>query len=151
MRVPAPCQYAHKLAQLVGMHLHGDPSGVLREKLWYLWDSTNSLHLTPLLIALPFQSNLSSSTAGQPSNHLSLSYRIHQQLRFSYSKLFTPVILCFYKSSPNLFSMLLYSLAFSQLWAGILCSSLSFIIWDRFCASDSDGLLLSKFSVYMYS
>ena len=36
VRVPAPCQYAHKLAQLVGMHLHGDPSVVLREKLWYL-------------------------------------------------------------------------------------------------------------------
>ena len=36
VRVPAPCQYAHKLAQLVGQHLHTLPSESLADKLFYL-------------------------------------------------------------------------------------------------------------------
>lgn len=36
VRVPAPCQYAHKLAQMVGMHLHQLPSPELANVLWYL-------------------------------------------------------------------------------------------------------------------
>jgi len=36
IRVPAPCQYAHKLAFLVGQSIHEDPSESLREKLYYL-------------------------------------------------------------------------------------------------------------------
>ncbi|KAK2155427.1 hypothetical protein NP493_2079g00007 [Ridgeia piscesae] len=36
IRVPAPCQYAHKLAFLVGQSLHQDPSLALADKLYYL-------------------------------------------------------------------------------------------------------------------
>lgn len=36
VRVPAPCQYAHKLAQLVGQNLQGDPAAALSDRLWYL-------------------------------------------------------------------------------------------------------------------
>ncbi|XP_076360622.1 piwi-like protein Ago3 [Tachypleus tridentatus] len=36
IRVPAPCQYAHKLACLVGQNLHKDPSVELSDKLFYL-------------------------------------------------------------------------------------------------------------------
>jgi len=36
IRVPAPCQYAHKMAFLVGQSLHKDPSLVLANKLFYL-------------------------------------------------------------------------------------------------------------------
>jgi len=36
VRVPAPCQYAHKLAFLVGESLHREPSGELQETLYYL-------------------------------------------------------------------------------------------------------------------
>jgi len=36
IRVPAPCQYAHKLAFLVGQSLHRDPSLSLADKLYYL-------------------------------------------------------------------------------------------------------------------
>merc|ERR1719383_261802 len=36
IRVPAPCQYAHKLAFMVNQNLHRAPSDNLREKLWYL-------------------------------------------------------------------------------------------------------------------
>jgi aubergine-like protein len=36
IRVPAPCQYAHKLAFLVGQSLHKDPSLALADKLFYL-------------------------------------------------------------------------------------------------------------------
>jgi aubergine-like protein len=36
IRVPAPCQYAHKLAFLVGQSLHKDPSLTLADKLFYL-------------------------------------------------------------------------------------------------------------------
>merc|ERR1712002_1375091 len=36
VRVPAPCQYAHKLAFLVGESLHREPSGSLAETLYYL-------------------------------------------------------------------------------------------------------------------
>jgi len=36
VRVPAPCQYAHKLVDLVGEHLHGQPSPELNHKLYYL-------------------------------------------------------------------------------------------------------------------
>jgi len=36
VRVPAPCQYAHKLAYLVGTHLHKEPHTRLCDKLFYL-------------------------------------------------------------------------------------------------------------------
>ena len=36
VRVPAPCQYAHKLVELVGEHLHATPSPELNRKLYYL-------------------------------------------------------------------------------------------------------------------
>jgi len=36
VRVPAPCQYAHKLAALVGMHLRSKPSDRLSNKLFFL-------------------------------------------------------------------------------------------------------------------
>lgn len=36
VRVPAPCQYAHKLVDLVGEHLHQQPSQDLCDKLYYL-------------------------------------------------------------------------------------------------------------------
>ncbi|XP_046559918.1 piwi-like protein Ago3 [Haliotis rubra] len=36
IRVPAPCQYAHKLASLVGQSLHGEPSIHLADRLYYL-------------------------------------------------------------------------------------------------------------------
>ncbi|XP_010132094.1 PREDICTED: piwi-like protein 1 [Buceros rhinoceros silvestris] len=36
IRVPAPCQYAHKLAFLVGQSIHREPSLVLSDRLYYL-------------------------------------------------------------------------------------------------------------------
>jgi len=36
VRVPAPCQYAHKLVDLVGEHLHNQPSHQLSDKLYFL-------------------------------------------------------------------------------------------------------------------
>ena len=36
VRVPAPCQYAHKLAFLVGESLHREPSEKLEDLLYYL-------------------------------------------------------------------------------------------------------------------
>lgn len=36
IRVPAPCQYAHKLAALVGQHIKKHPSAELADKLYYL-------------------------------------------------------------------------------------------------------------------
>lgn len=36
VRVPAPCQYAHKLAFLVGQSIHKEPSKYLADKLYYL-------------------------------------------------------------------------------------------------------------------
>jgi len=36
IRVPAPCQYAHKLAFLVGQSIHTDPDQVLADRLYYL-------------------------------------------------------------------------------------------------------------------
>jgi len=36
VRVPAPCQYAHKLAFLVGQSLHKEPSPELEQQLFYL-------------------------------------------------------------------------------------------------------------------
>jgi len=36
IRVPAPCQYAHKIAFLVGQSIHMDPAEDLREKLYFL-------------------------------------------------------------------------------------------------------------------
>lgn len=36
IRVPAPCQYAHKLAALVGQHIKKLPSAELADKLFYL-------------------------------------------------------------------------------------------------------------------
>jgi aubergine-like protein len=36
IRVPAPCQYAHKLAFLVGQSIHKDPSLELADKLYFL-------------------------------------------------------------------------------------------------------------------
>lgn len=36
IRVPAPCQYAHKLAFLVGQSLHKDPDLALADKLYFL-------------------------------------------------------------------------------------------------------------------
>jgi aubergine-like protein len=36
VRVPAPCQYAHKLAFLVGQSLHKNPAEELEKQLFYL-------------------------------------------------------------------------------------------------------------------
>ena len=36
-QVPAPCQYAHKLAFLVGQSLHKNPAEELENQLYYLW------------------------------------------------------------------------------------------------------------------
>lgn len=36
VRVPAPCQYAHKLAYLVGQNIHKEPSPHLTDRLFYL-------------------------------------------------------------------------------------------------------------------
>ncbi|KAG8452990.1 hypothetical protein GDO86_004701 [Hymenochirus boettgeri] len=36
IRVPAPCQYAHKLAFLVGQSLHKEPHSALSDRLFYL-------------------------------------------------------------------------------------------------------------------
>ncbi|KAJ0174712.1 hypothetical protein K1T71_009820 [Dendrolimus kikuchii] len=36
VRVPAPCQYAHKLAYLVGQNIHQEPSDRLSDKLYFL-------------------------------------------------------------------------------------------------------------------
>ena len=36
VRVPAPCQYAHKLVDLVGENLHQVPSPDLNNRLYYL-------------------------------------------------------------------------------------------------------------------
>ena len=36
VRVPAPCQYAHKLAYQVGEHIHKEPSSQLSNRLFYL-------------------------------------------------------------------------------------------------------------------
>jgi len=36
VRVPAPCQYAHKLAYQVGEHIHKEPSEQLNDRLFYL-------------------------------------------------------------------------------------------------------------------
>lgn len=36
IRVPAPCQYAHKLAYMVGIHLHRAPHAALSNNLFYL-------------------------------------------------------------------------------------------------------------------
>lgn len=36
VRVPAPCQYAHKLAYLIGQHVRTEPSAKLSTKLFYL-------------------------------------------------------------------------------------------------------------------
>ncbi|XP_072372927.1 piwi-like protein 1 isoform X2 [Scyliorhinus torazame] len=36
IRVPAPCQYAHKLAFLVGQSIHREPSLALADRLYYL-------------------------------------------------------------------------------------------------------------------
>lgn len=37
IRVPAPCQYAHKLAFLVGQSIHREPNLSLSNRLYYLW------------------------------------------------------------------------------------------------------------------
>lgn len=37
IRVPAPCQYAHKLAFLVGQSIHREPNMMLSDRLYYLW------------------------------------------------------------------------------------------------------------------
>lgn len=36
IRVPAPCQYAHKLSVFVSQHLNEDPKEDLRNSLYYL-------------------------------------------------------------------------------------------------------------------
>ncbi|KAM7451808.1 Piwi-like protein 2 [Porites harrisoni] len=36
VRVPAPCQYAHKLAYLVGQNIHSEPSTDLSDRLFFL-------------------------------------------------------------------------------------------------------------------
>lgn len=36
VKVPAPCQYSHKLVELVGDHLHNKPDESLKDKLFYL-------------------------------------------------------------------------------------------------------------------
>ena len=35
--VPAPCQYAHKLAFLVGDSIHKEPDNALTDRLYFLW------------------------------------------------------------------------------------------------------------------
>lgn len=35
-RVPATCQYAHKLAFLVGQYLHSQPAAVMEQTLYFL-------------------------------------------------------------------------------------------------------------------
>ena len=35
VRVPAPCQYAHKLVDLVGEHLRQQPAQDFNDKLYY--------------------------------------------------------------------------------------------------------------------
>lgn len=42
IRVPAPCQYAHKLAFLVGQSLHNDPSLKLSDRLFFLWTTCST-------------------------------------------------------------------------------------------------------------
>lgn len=44
IRVPAPCQYAHKLAFLQGQSLHREPDAYLSDKLFFLW--TKVIHLS---------------------------------------------------------------------------------------------------------
>nr|CAQ03960.1 piwi-like protein 2 [Isodiametra pulchra] len=36
VRVPAPCQYAHKLAQLAGLNISGTPSELLSDRLYFI-------------------------------------------------------------------------------------------------------------------
>ena len=36
VRVPAPCQYAHKLAYLVGEHVNSEPAKEMEKVLYYL-------------------------------------------------------------------------------------------------------------------
>lgn len=36
VKVPSPCQYAHKLVEMVGEHLHNVPSAQLNDRLYYL-------------------------------------------------------------------------------------------------------------------
>lgn len=36
VKVPAPCQYAHKLVEMVGEHLHKETNPMLSDKLFYL-------------------------------------------------------------------------------------------------------------------
>ena len=36
IRVPAPCQYAHKLAFLTGTSLHREPHAALSQRLFFL-------------------------------------------------------------------------------------------------------------------
>ena len=36
VRVPAPCQYAHKLAYLVGQNIRKEPSSTLSDRLFFL-------------------------------------------------------------------------------------------------------------------
>jgi len=36
VKVPAPCQYSHKLVELVGDHMHNKPNESLKDKLFYL-------------------------------------------------------------------------------------------------------------------
>ena len=36
VRVPSPVQYAHKLVDLIGQHVHREPSPQLDDKLYYL-------------------------------------------------------------------------------------------------------------------
>lgn len=36
IRVPAPCQYAHKLAYLIGQNIHKEPSADLKDRLFFL-------------------------------------------------------------------------------------------------------------------
>jgi aubergine-like protein len=36
VKVPAPCQYSHKLVELVGDHMHNKPNESLKDQLFYL-------------------------------------------------------------------------------------------------------------------
>ena len=37
VRVPAVCQYAHKLALMVGESIRKQPNKELQDRLWFLW------------------------------------------------------------------------------------------------------------------
>lgn len=49
IRVPAPCQYAHKLAFLVGQSIHREPNLSLSSRLYYLWPTGDDDRAAPAI------------------------------------------------------------------------------------------------------